>query len=192
MAYPAPEEPRQSADSGTVMMEAAIMIAVFLEDSTSYDQAMTKFLARVPAYIYLTSDGDLPVAPTGSSYTTSEELIAYWYGQTTFVNGISQETCRDLEHTGYGVASISHVAETSRIQGRDLFVEETGTRLRYALGFHSNYALGAAVPSWLCGGTLTGKFLNGRESVFWPTFTPVFTLVISPVSASVKQLTHLS
>ncbi|KAJ9133526.1 AlgLyase [Pleurostoma richardsiae] len=146
-----------------VMMEAAIMIAVFLEDSTSYDQAMTKFLARVPAYIYLTSDGDLPVAPTGSSYTTSEELIAYWYGQTTFVNGISQETCRDLEHTGYGVASISHVAETSRIQGRDLFVEETGTRLRYALGFHSNYALGAAVPSWLCSGTLTGKFLNVTE-----------------------------
>ena len=143
-------------------MEAAIMIAVFIEDSSSYDTAMTKFLDRVPAYIYLSTDGDVPIAPTGSTYDTTAEIISYWYGQTTFENGISQETCRDLEHTGYGIASISHVAETSRIQGRDLFAEDTGTRLRYALGFHTKYALGAEVPSWLCGGSLTGKLLNGK------------------------------
>ena len=47
------------------MMEAAIGISVFLEDKSSYDRAMATFLARVPAYIYLTSDGPTPIAPKG-------------------------------------------------------------------------------------------------------------------------------
>ncbi|KAF5132976.1 hypothetical protein E5D57_003598 [Metarhizium anisopliae] len=144
-------------------MEAAMMISVFVVDSTSYDKAMTKFLARVPAYIYMLSDGDLPVPPANTSIVTKANVIKYWYNQTIFVDGLSQETCRDLEHTGYGVASISHVAETSRIQGRDLLLEDTGVRLRAAMEFHAQYALGATAPSWLCGGKLTGKFRNVTE-----------------------------
>ncbi len=134
------------------MMEAAIGIAVFLEDKTSYDTAMTKFLGRVPAYIYLTSDGSCPKAAPGSGYTTCSQIESYWQGQNSFpVNGIAQETCRDFVHTGYGISSISHVAETSRIQGTDLYTGDTGTRLRYALGFHAQYELGVASrPSWLC------------------------------------------
>ncbi|KAJ5765697.1 Chondroitin AC/alginate lyase [Penicillium odoratum] len=146
-----------------VMMEAAIFIAIFTEDVDSYNTGMTGFLDRVPAYIYLTSDGDIPIAPVNSSYTTTAKLEAYWYGQTTFVDGLCQETCRDMEHTGYGIASISHVAETSRIQGTDLFVEETGERLKYALEFHSYYALEGSFPSWLCDGTLTGVLDNVTE-----------------------------
>src|SRR5258706_7632771 len=42
------------------MLEAAIGISVFLEDRASWDKAMAKFRARVPAYIYLTSDGAYP------------------------------------------------------------------------------------------------------------------------------------
>jgi hypothetical protein len=100
------------------MMEAALGIAVFLEDKTSYDTAMTKFLSRVPAYIYLTSDGACPKAATGSGFTTCSQIESYWQGQSTFpVNGIAQETCRDFVHTGYGISSISHVAETSGYKG---------------------------------------------------------------------------
>jgi hypothetical protein len=47
------------------MMEAAIGISVFLDDAASYDAAMTKFLGRVPAYVYLTSDGSYPKAAPG-------------------------------------------------------------------------------------------------------------------------------
>lgn len=137
------------------MMEAAIGIAVFLDDTTSYNTALTKYLGRVPAYVYLTSDGAYPKAAPGSGLTTESQIVSYWQGQSSFpVNGIAQETCRDFVHTGYGISSISHVAETVRIQGRDLYQEDTGTRLRYALGFHSQYQLGAAVPSWLCNGKL--------------------------------------
>ncbi|GHJ40653.1 alginate lyase family protein [Streptomyces sp. TS71-3] len=136
------------------MMEAATGISVFLDDQASYDKAMTKFMGRVPAYIYLDTDGDLPKTAPGSGLDTRDEIIGYWQGLSHFENGVTQETCRDFTHTGYGISSISHVAETSRIQGRDLYTGDVGTRIRYALGFQSKYELGSAPPSWLCGGTV--------------------------------------
>ncbi|MFI6346169.1 alginate lyase family protein [Streptomyces sp. NPDC050560] len=136
------------------MTEAAVGISVFLEDKASYDRAMDTFRVRVPAYVYLASDGDLPKTVPGSGRDSRDEIIAYWQGLDHFENGVTQETCRDLTHTGYGISSISHIAETSRIQGDDLYGTDVGERLRYALGFQSKYALGAQPPSWLCGGAV--------------------------------------
>ncbi|WP_410598764.1 alginate lyase family protein [Amycolatopsis sp. lyj-90] len=135
------------------MTEAAIGISVFLDDKASYDKAVAKFRTRVPAYLYLTSDGALPKTAPGSGLDTRDKIVKYWQGQTTFVNGLSQETCRDFTHTGYGLAAIANFAETSRIQGQDLY-PEIADRLREGLGFHAKYQMGAAVPSWLCGGSL--------------------------------------
>ncbi|MEU6648480.1 alginate lyase family protein [Streptomyces sp. NPDC046900] len=137
------------------MMEAAVGISVFLEDRTSYDQAMARFRTRTAAYVYLASDGDLPKTVPSQHLDTRDKIVSYWQGQSTFVTGLTQETCRDFTHTGYGISAISHVAETSRIQGQDLYGTDVGERLRQALGFQSRYQLGAAVPSWLCGGSLT-------------------------------------
>jgi hypothetical protein len=136
------------------MMEAAVGISVFLNDRTSYTTAINRFLGRVPAYVYMTSDGAYPKAPPGSGLTTRAQIVSYWQGQGTFVDGLAQETCRDFVHTGYGLANIAHVAETSRIQGNDLWPQLAG-RMAAALEFHSTYELGAAVPSWLCGGSVT-------------------------------------
>ncbi|KFU82289.1 Alginate lyase [Amycolatopsis lurida] len=135
------------------MTEAAIGIAVFLDDKAAYDKAVAKFRTRVPAYLYLTSDGALPKTAPGSGLDTRDKVVKYWQGQTTFVNGLSQETCRDFTHTGYGLAAIANFAETTRIQGQDLY-PEIADRLREGLGFHAKYQMGAAVPSWLCGGSL--------------------------------------
>ncbi|MFI5474283.1 alginate lyase family protein [Streptomyces cacaoi] len=136
------------------MTEAAIGISVFLEDRTSYDKAMAKFRTRTAAYVYLASDGELPKTVPSQNLNTRDKIVAYWQGQGTFVTGLTQETCRDLTHTGYGISAISHVAETSRIQGQDLYGTDVGERLRQALGFQAKYQLGTAVPSWLCGGSL--------------------------------------
>ncbi|MGW3353719.1 alginate lyase family protein [Nonomuraea rubra] len=152
-----PEVAGGSSSNGNwelTMTEAALGIAVFLEDRAAYDRAVAKFRARLPAYVYLSADGSLPVAPPAGGVDTPAEIIRFWHDQTTFVDGLSQETCRDLTHTGYGLSSISHIAEISRIQGQDLY-PEVAERLRHALGFHSKYQLGTAVPSWLCGGSLT-------------------------------------
>lgn len=136
------------------MMEAAVGISVFLEDKASYDKAMAKFRTRTAAYVYLASDGDLPRTVPSQNLDTREKIVNYWQKQSTFVTGLTQETCRDFTHTGYGISAISHIAETSRIQGQDLYGTDVGERLRQALGFQAKYQLGTAAPSWLCGGSL--------------------------------------
>ncbi|MDQ0598354.1 hypothetical protein QF037_002699 [Streptomyces canus] len=136
------------------MMEAAVGISVFLEDRTSYDKAVVKFRTRTAAYVYLASDGDLPKTVPSQNLDTRDKVVRYWQGQSTFVTGLTQETCRDFTHTGYGISAISHIAETSRTQGQDLYGTDVGERLRQALGFQAKYELGTAVPSRLCGGSL--------------------------------------
>ncbi|KDQ14350.1 hypothetical protein BOTBODRAFT_32812 [Botryobasidium botryosum FD-172 SS1] len=137
------------------MMEATQGIAVFLDDAASYDIAMAKFDARLPAYIYLTTDGKLPAPPPGGD-SSPEGIIKYWQGQDTFdMDGIAQETCRDLTHTGYAIASISAVLETSMIQGKDLYGTKAGDRLGAALELHSALQLGTKpVPPSLCHGKI--------------------------------------
>ncbi|MFZ3495720.1 alginate lyase family protein [Streptomyces sp. 5.8] len=147
-------KPNSNGNWELIMMDAAVGISVHLDDRASYDKAMAIYLGRVPAYFYLASDGPQPTYPPRSTIDTRSELIGYWHGQSTFVDGLAQETCRDFGHTGMGIAAAMHVAETSRIQGRDLY-PEFKDRFRHALGFHAKYELGEAVPSWLCGGSLT-------------------------------------
>jgi hypothetical protein len=136
------------------MTEAIQGIGVFLDDPTVYDKAISLYRVRVPAYVYLTTDGALPKTKPSQNLNTRDKIVAYWQGQGTFVDGLTQETCRDFTHTGYGISSISHVLETSRIQGIDLY-PEFGERLRQALGFQSRWERNLEpVPSWLCGGSV--------------------------------------
>jgi hypothetical protein len=137
------------------LMEASVSISVYLDDLADYNKAIAKYLVRVPAYIYLSSDGDLPKTVPALDLDTRDKIVDYWHGQGTFVTGLTQETCRDFVHTGYGIAAVGHVYETARIQGQDLY-PQVGERLRQALGFQSTYQIQAKpVPSWLCGGAVT-------------------------------------
>lgn len=134
------------------MIEATMNIGIFTDDHAVFDKAVKMWRARTPAYIYLTSDGSTPVPPpTGNK--TGSALTKYWYNQTTLVDGLCQETCRDLGHVQYGLAAMINAAETARIQGVDLYKEQE-TRIVAGLEFEAKYLDGASVPSWLCGGTL--------------------------------------
>ncbi|GAA1558112.1 alginate lyase family protein [Kribbella lupini] len=136
------------------MTEAIQGIGVFLDDRAVYDKAISLFRVRTPAFVYLESDGALPRTKPSQNLDTRDKIIAYWQGQSTFVTGLTQETCRDFVHTGYGISAISHVMETSYIQGENLY-PEFGERLRQALGFQSKWERNLEpVPSWLCKGTL--------------------------------------
>ncbi|MEU5956149.1 alginate lyase family protein [Streptomyces sp. NPDC047525] len=134
-----------------LMADATISMAVFLDDHESFEKAVTHFRTRVPAYFYLKSDGPLPVSPAGSDINTPAKLQKYWFGQKTFADGLSQETCRNFKHASYSLAATAHIAETAWHQGVDLY-GEVKERLRAALEFHSKYQLGAKAPDWLCGG----------------------------------------
>ena len=148
------------------MAEALIGIAVFTDNPTLYAQATALWTRRVPAYIYdFAIDGGAPAPfPVGTPKGTS------WNGQTTFSaksSGVSQETCRDLEHTQFGMASMINAAETDYIQGGTLY---TSQRARIEAGLELNtYYLTPpqpVVPSYLCAGG--GNELS--RSIFYPTF----------------------
>ncbi|WP_318212675.1 alginate lyase family protein [Streptomyces sp. SJL17-1] len=133
------------------MTDAAIGMAVFLEDRTVFEDAVRRYRARVPAYFYLSSDGALPKPPPGGTIDTADELATYWFGQRTYADGLGQETCRNFMHIGYSLAATAHIAETAWHQGVDLYREEA-ERIGAALEFHARYQLGATAPKWLCGG----------------------------------------
>ena len=135
------------------MIEAVMNIGIFTDDTATFNQALTMWRARVPAYLYMTSDGATPVPPPTNPKTGSA-LVTFWYDQSTYVDGLCQETCRDLGHVQYGLAAMINAAETALIQDVDLYGEQQA-RLVAALEFHANYLRGATVPAWLCGGTLT-------------------------------------
>jgi hypothetical protein len=135
------------------MIEAIMNIGVFNDDPPTFQKGVAMWRKRTPAYLYLTTDGATPVVPpTGN--ITGAALTTYWYGQTQLVDGVCQETCRDLGHVQYGLAAMVNAAETARIQGIDLFADEA-KRITAGLEFHAQYLNGGAVPAWLCGGALT-------------------------------------
>jgi len=131
------------------MIEAMMGIAVFTDDSALFQHAVAMWHERVPAYFYYQAlDGDHPKPAPRISGKFS------WNGQTVFnasLNGVSQETCRDLGHTEYGIAATMNAASTAYIQGVDLFQAEKD-RLAAALEFNSYYELGNPVPTDLCRG----------------------------------------
>jgi Alginate lyase len=133
------------------MIEATIGIAVFTDNRPLFDHAVQMWHERVPAYFYFQPiDGDHPKPlPRTSGKTT-------WNGQTVFnasLNGVSQETCRDLGHTEYGIAATMYAAATAYIQGIDLFASEKN-RLAAALEFNSALELGNPIPANLCDGAV--------------------------------------
>jgi Alginate lyase len=128
------------------MLEAAVGISVFLDGRASYNKSVDRFKARVPAFLYLESDGPQPVSPPTGRMTPGA-LSQFWHAPSTFVDGLAQETCRDLTHTGYGIAAIAHTAETTRLQGNDLLVQFKD-RLGKALEFHADLELGGSESSW--------------------------------------------
>jgi hypothetical protein len=174
------------------MIEAAIDIGVFLDDQATFDKAVAMWKKRVPAYVYLKTDGALPVPPPRGNKSSAQALIGFWYDQSTFVDGLAQETCRDLGHVQYGLAAMTNAAETARIQGVDLYALES-SRITAAYEFHAQYLDGKAIPKWLCGGSLNAKTPDpmwevgynayaGREGLSMPS-TQALLAEIRPTGA---------
>jgi hypothetical protein len=135
------------------MIEGMMGIAVFTNDRPLLGHAEAMWHERVPAYFYnakLDGGHPRPLPARGRSRTG-------WYGQTTFdasTNGIAQETCRDLGHTGYAISATMAAAETAHIQGGKLFESEE-PRLIAAMEFHARLLLRQGpVPQDVCGGRI--------------------------------------
>jgi hypothetical protein len=159
-----PGQPRFNGNWELIMIEGIQGIAVFLDDPDVYDAAVAMWRKRVPAYIYMKTDGPLPVRPVGGGRESHDELIKHWYAQETFADGLGQETCRDLGHLTMGFASMVNVAETAWIQGLDLYAEES-ERIRAGFEFNTQYVEGVPVPAWLCAGAIKTNHSPAGEIV---------------------------
>ncbi|MFJ4568297.1 hypothetical protein ACIP4U_32440 [Streptomyces caelestis] len=68
------------------------------------------FRERVPAYFYPEKDGPAPLTVPGSGLATPQRMTAYWSGQATCRDGVTQETCRGFRHADAALAATAHIA----------------------------------------------------------------------------------
>jgi len=129
------------------MIDAIAGIGVFCDDRAKFDKAIAMWRARTPSYIYITTDGSRPKNPPGG--TSSD---GFWYNPGSFVEGLGQETCRDLGHLTFGFAPMLYTAETALIQGIDLYNEQS-RRIRAGLEYNARIQNGWSGDG-ICGGTI--------------------------------------
>jgi hypothetical protein len=130
--------------------DSLIQLGVLLDDGDVFDRGVALWRERVPAYCYSPSlDGAHPRLPPGgyaaantgyaNPATRTGDSYGYW-GQAgrALSAGVSQETCRDLEHVQFGLAAMVNGAETARIQGVDLYREQ-GERMAVCMELAALY-----------------------------------------------------
>jgi len=93
-------------------------ISVFDEDEAEFRAGLLRLKARLPAYIYLKSDGPRPAPIAGDG----GDFRKFWYHPAKWTDGLTQETCRDNgHHAQYGLGSALHAAEVAWNQGVDVY-----------------------------------------------------------------------
>lgn len=115
-----------------------ILISIYLDDTKMFFDAVSNLKSLIPAYIYISSDGSSPKRHKTISQSWNNQKLF-----NTFVNGISQETCRDLGHTQLGLGSMFGALEACYIQNLNYY-DDFQMRLVSTLEFHSKLLNGTA------------------------------------------------
>lgn len=129
------------------MAEATMSIGVYLDDRAVFDDGVQLWRSQVVSHWYLSTDGPQPTPPAGT-YVTPAVISTYWWGATRFVDGMGQETCRDLGHATMGLSAALSGAQTASLQGVDLFGEEQ-RRLVAAMELTAG-TFAAPSSGWVC------------------------------------------
>lgn len=108
-------------------IDALLSISVFLDDQASFDAGIERLKKRLPAYFYLSSDAATVRAYGNGTYNWGKQCVqgnenTNGCAPVKWVNGISQETCRDNgHHTQFAIAAALSALETAYLQGVDLY-----------------------------------------------------------------------
>ena len=99
-------------------IEAMLSIAIFCDDEVEFEMGLQRLRLRNKAYFYLSTD-----SADVRNYGGSND--AHWYEPLQWVDGLTQETCRDFgHHTQYAIAASIHAAEIAWNQGVDIYGED--------------------------------------------------------------------
>ena len=108
---------RWNGNVDLTQIEALMTIAVFNDDRPAFRLAMQRLESRSAAYFHLGSDNSARTA----------EGDAFWFHPSLWVDGLTQETCRDNgHHAQFGLASALHAAEIAWNQGVDVYAGQAG------------------------------------------------------------------
>ncbi|NQT27313.1 alginate lyase family protein [candidate division KSB1 bacterium] len=100
-------------------IDAMMNIAVFNEDDSVFNLGLERLEVRNPSYFYLDSEGGVP--PINGD---GGNVDNFWSNPTLWIDGLTQETCRDNNHHAqFGMASAIHAAEVAWNQGIDVYTE---------------------------------------------------------------------
>lgn len=150
-------------------VEGLMNVAVYNESPELFDEALKKWKSLVPAYIYLAADGQRP-RDAFWCVRSDSQIQARWHKPVAYVEGLTQESCRDFAHTAYGLAAIINAAETARLQGIDLYGDPailTEERLIKAMELHSAYQ-NKSITAALCAEYPEGSpiFISNTKGTF--------------------------
>jgi len=141
---------RWNGNVDLTQISALMSIAVFNDDKAMFDIGVERMRARAPAYFHLVTDIEVPVLGEGQS------VAAKWYNPVKWVNGLTQESCRDNNHHAqYGMASALQAAEVAWNQGVNVYAEN---RSRYV-------ATMELMALQMTRGSMLGICANDRASV---------------------------
>ena len=109
-----------NGNADLTQIDAMMAIAVFNEDAALFHQGLARLKRRSAAYFYLTADGPTPHPIEGDGGDSNQ----FWHQPLKWVDGLTQETCRDGgHHTQFALGSALHAAEVAWHQGVDVYTE---------------------------------------------------------------------
>jgi len=89
-------------------ISAMMAIGVFNEDVGEFNLGLSRLDQRIPRYFYLTTD--------------TQPSAGFWSNPAQWVNGLTQETCRDNNHHAqFGLSGAIGAMETAWHQGVDVY-----------------------------------------------------------------------
>jgi hypothetical protein len=152
-----------NGNNDLTQIDALMNIAVFCDDEAEFNLGVERLAGRNPAYFYLKAD-----PAEARDYGGSNE--SKWYTPVKWVDGLMQETCRDLgHHAQYGLASALHAAEVAHNQGVDIYGQNE-KRYVAALELMAKELLrGEARFDNICAADASG-YKNSRADDFFDTW----------------------
>jgi hypothetical protein len=139
-------------------IDAMMAIAVFNDDRAEFDAAIQRWHTRTPSYFYLKSDGTVPPIDGDGG-----NVQAFWTNPTKWVDGLTQETCRDNgHHAQFALGSALHAAEVAWHQGVDIYTAD-GVRYTAALELMATQLLTGSMQGTCTSDTPTGDRFDTWE-----------------------------
>lgn len=118
-----PKLNKSSSWNGNVdltQIDAMMSIAVFNDDESEFKKGLERLKTRSSAYFYLRSDGICPHPIEGDR----GDWQKFWSYPLKWVDGLTQETCRDNgHHAQFALGSALHASEVAWHQGVDVYSE---------------------------------------------------------------------